>query len=223
MAATLRAVLTAVNEPATIACPLLATVGLRLSGTWVGTVQVLGSFDGVNFNFISASPFPTGAAVASITANGNYFVPVGNYVAIQVLASAYTSGNIGVTMIASADSSYQNAFITPALLNPSSSATNATNTLTVAANTNGSLNLTSLVVTVSGQPAWLTSPNLTISDGATPVWSIDLPLSGSSGVIYNVPLPPGGIANTPGNTLVIVVPAAGSNITTRINASVTRG
>jgi hypothetical protein len=86
-----------------------------------------------------------------------------------------------------------------------------------------------LVISVSAQPAWVTSPNLKINDGSTTIFQCDLPPSGSAGFIINVPLPteepdiPGGDAGLiggPGNALVIIVASPGGSVKTDINAKV---
>ena len=50
----------------------MSKVGFGLSGTWTGTVTFLGSTDGINFVPLSVTPFGSGTAVQSATANGSW-------------------------------------------------------------------------------------------------------------------------------------------------------
>ena len=117
----------------------------------------------------------------------------------------------------------------------SSTAIAAVNTLTVTGVSGQSWKLEFLTVSVSQQPSWLTSPNLQIKDGSTVLWAFDLPPTGSSGFIYQVPLPGNTLPQQYGNTnptevsgmiitaganLVIVVANGGTGCKTIINAKV---
>lgn len=200
-----------------LACPNQSKVGIGLTGTWVGTVSFFGSVDGLNFIPINVTPFASGTVISSTTANGTWETPVGNFVAIKVLFTR-TSGTVSVIMTSSVDSSYQDAFLTSSTRYPNASATNATATLTQAAQANRSWRLKSLKITTNKNPSWLTSPNVVINDGTTALWQFDLPPQGSSGIVYDITLPPGGIIGTPANLMSIVVAAAGSGATVQINA-----
>lgn len=231
MATTNREVLSVLNEHVVIFTGGMTALGIKVSGTWVGTLTVEGATDGVNFYPINVSSFPTLATPAStITANGNFYRSVQNYVAIRVRLTAYTSGNATVAISTSVDATYQNVYQTSGVIAGNSAATNATNTYTQAAVASQAWNLQSLKITVNGQPAWLTSPNVQIWDGpantGTLLSAFDLPLSGSAGIIYDIMLPPvtpanplGGYTGTPGNAMTIVCPAAGSGKTCNINAT----
>ena len=225
MAARLNEVLTVAGQNLTIFCGNQSYVGVGLSGTFVGTLNFAYSVDGVNFQPASLTPFASGTPVTSATTTGNWFTGVLNYVAVRVTLSAYTSGSVIVQMATSQDASYQDAFLAASTICKNSVASNALNTLTQAAQTNRAWRLRTLKITAGGQPSWLTSPNVQILDGTTLLWAFDLPLSGSAGIIYDIALPVsspsnpgGGIINTPGNSFVIKVAAAGSGVNTNINA-----
>jgi hypothetical protein len=105
----------------------------------------------------------------------------------------------------------------------------AVNTMTITGIPGRALRLLDLVISVSAQPAWLTSPNVQVQDGTTPIWQVDLPPSGSAGFLSRVPLPTGdvstntadqGLVGGPGNNLVIVVANPGAGVKTIINAKV---
>jgi hypothetical protein len=108
-------------------------------------------------------------------------------------------------------------------------ASGAVNTLVIAGITGRALRLLDLVISVGAQPSWATSPNLQVKDGATVIWQTDLPPSGSSGFIIQVPLPKGdlttptadtGLVGGPGNSMTIIVANPGGTIKTIINAKV---
>ncbi len=195
----------------------LSRCGIGVTGTWVGTLKFYGSYDGVTFSQIGATPFASGTDVSSTTANGSWFVNVGNYLVVKVVFTR-TSGSAVVKLVASDDSAYQEAFLTAATIYATSPATSGANTLTQAAQANRAWKLKKLVVSLNAQPAWLTSPNLQIVDGSTTLWSFDLPPSGSSGVIYDVALPEDGIVGTPGNAMSIVMANPQNSAKSDINA-----
>lgn len=210
-----------------IYCGGMSYVGISLTGSWVGTVRFFGSVDGVNFIPVSVTPFASGTAVTSATANGNWFLPVGNFVVIKAVFTR-TSGTVTVKMATSIDSSYQDAFLLATSIFQNSTQTAATNTLTIAGQANRAWRLRTLVVSVSGGAAtWAASPNLTIKDGTTLLWGLDIPVTDASN--YNIPLPAdpktpgvsgGGIITTPGNALVIAMVSGGGAVVTNINAEV---
>lgn len=200
--------------------------GFGIAGTWAGTLSFQFSTDGVNFNALSVQPFASGTTIQSTTANGNWFVPVQNFVAVQVVATALTSGVAVVTIATAIDSSWQDAFLaaTSIFVNQSSTA-NAANAVTIAAQTNRAWRLRSLVISVSATATWGASPALTVSDGSSSIlFAIDPPTTTGT---YEVPLPadngtpgtPGkGLVNTPGNSMVITLAAAGGTAKTNVNA-----
>ena len=76
------------------------SVGITLAGTWTGTVQFAGSVDGATYTSIAAAPQTSGSSVTSTTSNGSWNVSAGGLSYVCVYAGAYTSGTIGVTMMA---------------------------------------------------------------------------------------------------------------------------
>jgi hypothetical protein len=206
--------------------------GIRLSGTWVGQVNFFGSVDGINFIPLAMTPFPSGTAVNNVTANGNWEVDVLNYLVIRVTVQTLTSGSVVVNMASSIDSSYQDAFLAPSATYFTQSAIGAINALTPTLQANRAQRLASLIISLSAQPAWLTSPNLQVQDGTggSVIYQMDIPPSGSSGQVFNVPLPLGdsigtagrapGLYSTPGNALVITLANPQGSVKSIINAEV---
>lgn len=206
-------------------------VGLNVAGTWVGTVSFFGSTDGMNFVPLFVTPFASGTAVSSSTANGSWFVPVGNYLAIRVTFTR-TSGTAIVTLAASTDSSYQDAFLATTSRWVSQSVSGgAANAITVAAQANRAWNISELVIGYSVAPA--AAVLVTISDGASSVlWETYVPPlvndgAATVGGTFRVPLPQpsgsdprGGVTNTPGNSLVITLAAPGGSVVSKVNAKI---
>src|SRR3990167_2704809 len=208
----------------TIPCEGKGNVGIGISGTWTGTVTFKASTDGLNFIDLSVTPFASGTAVQSATANGNWFTPAKNFKSIKVTFTR-TTGSVQVTMAAAEDSSWQDAFLATTTIFNSSYASSGVNTLTQAAQANRAWKLEFLEVSFSG-PGFGAAGRITVYDGtvagnvlyrsflASPV--------GSVGTNQLLDLPPGGITNTPGNAMTIVIDSAGSNastINTKFSAS----
>lgn len=75
------------------------TLSVQITGTFVATLILQGSIDGVNWiNLSSLVNVNGGAAAASITAAGIYQVDVAGLNYLRVTASAYTSGTANVAM-----------------------------------------------------------------------------------------------------------------------------
>jgi hypothetical protein len=82
-----------------------ATVALALSGTWTGTVQFVGSADGVNWASIGAVPIAGGATVTSASGNATWSIASGGVQYVCAYASTYTTGPIAVSMSSSTSGS----------------------------------------------------------------------------------------------------------------------
>jgi hypothetical protein len=82
-----------------------AAVALALSGTWTGTVQFVGSADGVNWASIGAVPIAGGATVTSATGNATWSIASGGVQYVCAYASTYTTGPIAVSMSSSTSGS----------------------------------------------------------------------------------------------------------------------
>lgn len=78
-----------------------ATTGVQISGTWAGTLAFQGSVDGANFFALNATPYTTGAAVTSTTANGQWQINSAGLCIVQVIATAWTSGSATVALLPS--------------------------------------------------------------------------------------------------------------------------
>jgi len=197
-----------------------AYVGIGILGTWAGVITVTGSVDGLTFNVpVDVQTYPSSAVATTITANGNYFAPVGNLVAIKVTFTTKTSGTPQLTLASSSDQSYADAYLTPQNLSNSSSVNSGTNTLTQAANANHAWNLTSAEVSFAG-PGFGGGATFTVYDGTITgnvlysCW-LTSPV-GSVGTQQKINLPVDQFGNstiigTPGNAMTCVVLNAGNN------------
>jgi hypothetical protein len=84
---------------------LTNTIGIQVTGTFVGTVTFEVTVDGTNW--VAAAAVVTAATTARVTtatAAGLWQLPVAGFVAARVRCSAFTSGTINVTMNRSAAS-----------------------------------------------------------------------------------------------------------------------
>ena len=204
----------------------MSYVGIRLAGSWVGTLQFEASTDGLNFQVVSVTPFPGGTNVQTTTANGNWFFEVGNYVAFRVRQTTFTSGSVQVYIAASVDSSYQDAFLGASTVFVNHQSTGV-NTLTQAAQANRAWTLQALEISTSG-PSWDGGQaELTIYDGSASGTVLNKQYleeaSGSVGHRYDITLPAGGIVGTPGNAMTIVCRLPGTSVTSSINAKLSAG
>lgn len=190
-------------------------VGLTLSG--VGTASFFGATDGINFSPISMTPFPSGTAVGSATASGNFFTPTLNYLAIKVTFTR-TSGSLAVSISSATTGAWQDAFLTPATIANSSSVSSGANTLTQAAQANRAWKLTFCEVSFGGSIIG-SSQRIDIYDGTiagTRLYTAFLSNNvGSVGSVQKINLPVDAAGNpslvgTPGNAMTIVV--SGSNM-----------
>lgn len=228
-AAITREVLNADTMSLTIFCGGQSTVGIGLSGTWVGTASFYGSADGINFFAMSATPFASGTAVSSATANGNYFSPVKNLIAIKVVFTR-TSGSLQVILAAAVDSSWQDAFLSASTIAVSSTTSGGNNTLTQAAQANRAWKCTFLEVSFAGVLIGA-APRIDVYDGTiagTTLYTAFLTgTTGSIGIVQKINLPTDAsgnpsLVNTPGNAMTVVVSGVPSvQQTSTINAQFT--
>jgi hypothetical protein len=229
MANIIREGLNALNMRLPLYCSGQSKVGFNVAGTFVGTLTPAFSIDGLNFNTpMSLTPFASGATVQTITGPGSWEVQTQNYIAVQLQMTAYTSGTAIVTLATSIDSSYQDAFLasTSIYINQASGA-NAINTITVAAQANRAWRCRRATISNSAAATWGASPAFKILDGASSIlYACDPPVAQGE---YEIKLPTddntpgragGGVVNTPGNSLGIVLQAAGGTAVTNINVEV---
>lgn len=224
MANIIREALNADAMRLTLFCAGQSYVGFNLTGTWVGTISFYGSFDGVNFVPISVTPFASGTAVSSATANGSWYAAAQNYAAVQVRFTR-TSGTVLASLSASNDSSFQDVFLaSTSIFVTQSVGSGAANSMTIAASTNRAWSLKKLVIGFSVAPA--AGVLVTISDGASSVmwetYANPLTNDGAAtvGGSFNVPLPENGLVGTLGNSLVIALAAPGGSVVSKLNAEV---
>lgn len=218
MASMIREVLNADGMSLAAFCGGFANVGIGITGTWAGTLYFEeATFDNPNVWIASAhTPFASGTAVSSITANGNYFAAVKANVFARRVRFSRTSGSPQINIAVANDSSWQDAFLTQANIFNSSTVTSGTNTLTQSSQANRAWNLQKLDVSVAG-PGWGGAGRVTIYDGTvagTILWEEFLgtpSFTGSVGYVQNINIPAEGVVNTPGNAMTIVLRGMGNN------------
>ena len=222
-------VLTALNQEVTIWCEGQSKVGINIRSV-TGTVVLtfLGSMDGLVYNPLSVGAYPSASPpvtnVLTAAAVGDYEVPVQNYKFIRVKMTT-GAGPVSITLAASVDGSYQEAFddttagvSLSGVLYPSTTSSSGVNTMTIPAVGNATINLTFLEVAMTGPGGG--GAQLRIWDGSVgngvPLYSCYLIVpAGSVGAVQNINLPEDaqrnvGLQGTPGNALVIQIVNLGS-------------
>ena len=106
--------LTALNQAVVLTLNGLAGFAVKLTGTWVGTVTFEGTIDGTNWTAINVAPLSGGLRVATATANGDFEGIAAGLQQIRVKATAFTSGTIGVYMLATGDTRIRRVWSTSA-------------------------------------------------------------------------------------------------------------
>lgn len=102
--------LAALNAALAQATPGRGDVGVQITGTFAATLAFEGTVDGTTWFAITAVPPGTGAAgVTSTAAVGAWRLISGGLAQVRVRVSAYTSGTVVVTVVASAASSFVRA------------------------------------------------------------------------------------------------------------------
>jgi hypothetical protein len=227
LAAITREVLNADGMSLTVYVGGQSNVGIGVSGTWVGTVTFYASAlaDPLNFFLLSVTPFASGTNVNNTTANGNFFTAAKNYHSIKVVFTR-TSGSVQVNVAPASDSTWQDAFLAQTSMFNSSASTGGVNTLTQAAQANRAWTLSFLETCFSGVYIG-GAGRITIYDGTVAgnilyEEFIQPPsVAGSVGWTQKCNLPDGGITNTPGNAMTIVLrgfPAQATIINTKFSA-----
>jgi hypothetical protein len=79
------------------------SLGIQISGTWVGTITPAVTLDGTNWKDISVFRDSDGRFYSSMTANDIFSYPIGAIKKFRMKMSAYTSGTATVTFFATAD------------------------------------------------------------------------------------------------------------------------
>jgi len=158
------------------------TVGVQITGTWVGTLAFEGTIDNTNWFALNAAPIPSGATVTTTTANGQWVVLTGGVRNVRVRASAYTSGTVTVWL---ASSLARAPGVMPSYLNfPSGSVLNfGGGDVTVTHSTD--------TLTVTGGALVLATTPLAVGSGGTGVTTLAL-----NGILY------GNAANAVGVTAI---------------------
>jgi hypothetical protein len=92
--------ITAISQSVSVAIPSGASsVGMQVTGTWVGQLEFEATVDGANYNPVEAS---NGVASVNATSGNDIFIlPAAGYDIVRVRSSAWTSGTATVTLIAS--------------------------------------------------------------------------------------------------------------------------
>lgn len=222
----LQEVLTAQGIKLPIFCGGTAAVGIGVTGTWTGTLTFKYSTDGINFNNLFATPFPSGTAVNTVTANGNWFIRALNYVVVQVEMTTLLTGSPIITLCAAGDNSWQDAFLVATSQFVEQQATGGlANTITIAAQANRAWRCRTVSGGFSVAPA--AAVRVTITDGASAViwsewlaatagqWKLNLPADS-----YFPTVSLGGVVGTAGNSMVVTVAAPGGAVVTDMSCEI---
>jgi hypothetical protein len=227
MARTLEA-LNALNMAVKIFTGGQARVGIGIGGTWSGQLNFYQAFDAVNYLGypLTVQPFPSGAGVQFVTANGNFWADISNALGVAVVMSGYVSGAANVIISAANDGSWQDAFLAATSLNVSQNvAGGLVNSQVIAAQANRAWRLRSASVSFSVAPS--VAIEFQVLDGASSVlW--DGYISGADAVapgVFPIPLPPpdpavpgsGGVVGTPGNSMTLKLFAPGGGVISTVN------
>lgn len=189
-------------------------VGIGVTFNGVGTVYFEFSTNENPNEFypLSCTPFPSGTAVSSITASGNYLFALAPNIGLVRARFDRTSGSVKAIIGASVDQSYQDAFLAASDIANSSQVSSGNNTLTQAAQANRAWNLTFCEVSIMAGS--YPGCRVDIYDGAvggTKLFSEFLTAAvGSVGTVQKLNLPLGkdgnpSLVNTPGNAMTIQV------------------
>lgn len=206
-----------------IYCGGMTRVGIGVSGTWTGTITFEASNDGVRWVPVGVTPFASGTSVLTATANGNWQINVGDWVAVRARLSTLLTGSPVITLAAAIDASWQDAYLaSTSRYVTAEGGAGAANTITQAAQANRAWRLRTCTVSFSTAPA--AAVKITVSDGASSViWEEYAPGSAGS---YGVKLPVdpdtpgvsgGGVVNTPGNSMVVTCAAPGGAVVAAVS------
>lgn len=77
----------------------MSSVGISVSGTWVGTVTFEGTIDGTNWSAFNGAKFPGGVIASSTTTNGDFRFLVGGLSGFRARRSVATSGTASIAII----------------------------------------------------------------------------------------------------------------------------
>lgn len=73
------------------------SIGIQVTGTWVGTITFKASVDQTNFVSLNLIPSNSGTATSTTTSNGAWSGPIAGFNIVRVVFTAYTSGTAVVT------------------------------------------------------------------------------------------------------------------------------
>ena len=73
-------------------------VGVQVTGTFSGTLQLEMTIDGTNFVAVQATSVTTGTVATTTTATGVFFFNVVGAQSVRVTSTAWTSGTATVTL-----------------------------------------------------------------------------------------------------------------------------
>ena len=93
--------ITAAGQTVDLTSPNRATSIVEVVGTWVGTLVVEGSNDGVTFYTVTSLNRATNSLTTAITASGAYDANTNGFQSLQIRASAWTSGTASISVYGS--------------------------------------------------------------------------------------------------------------------------
>lgn len=95
--------LTALNGVVDIPCAGFKFTGVRLSGTWSGTVTFRGSVDGRGYDTLTVKTFDGSTTATTATSAGEWRVACSGLTVVRCAMTSFSSGSAQVDMLASAD------------------------------------------------------------------------------------------------------------------------
>lgn len=88
------------------------TIGIQITGTWVGTLSFQGSLDGTNYVAIRVQNISSDAVVSSTTANGQFVANALGMKSIRAIMTVYSSGTANISMTGAGLASHSRVFST---------------------------------------------------------------------------------------------------------------
>lgn len=104
--------ITANGQTVTINPNGTGTVGVQITGSWIGTIEFEATTDGVTFFSVTFSGVPAGTLVNNIAANTNGRINSSGYNQVRLRASAWTSGTASISLIATQNAGLLRVFQT---------------------------------------------------------------------------------------------------------------
>lgn len=188
------------NQSVSIALNGAGTVGIQISGTWVGSITSEGSVDGTNYSALPCAALTSGGIGSVFTVNNIFQMSVAGLAYIRMRGTTVTSGTATINLI----SNHSVGAIS--VLN---SLPSGTNTIGSISNISGTVSLPTGAATASNQTT-LGSQTSKINDGtntATVKAASTAAVAGDTALV---------VAVSPNNTLSIAAPTGRAKANTPV-------